>query len=395
MRRILYILNGVRGGANLTVVQAAPHLARRGYETCAVYPCGYPEGQAELHAAIPLAASAYLPEWSRPLGAPVWRRAVIAGGRAVKSLALARPVLRVAALARRWGVAAIHTNTSTTPHGGLAARLLGLPHVWHIRELVGAGAPFRYPPSDALSARVFRGLSDRLIANGEAAAAFFRRHLGPDAIVVVPNGLGGPERDPAADARALRARLGIPPGAQVVGMVASLRSEVKNHAYFLGGALPIAATRPDVHVVLFGDVPATPYVAALREKVAEHPARARVHFAGHVDDVWAMMTAIDVLGHGTAHESFGRVFVEAMLAGRPVVAPRGGGALEIVVEGVTGFLVDPADPSDLSRRLGALFDDGALRDRMGLAGKIRARERFSIEAYAAALADVYDGLLCG
>jgi glycosyltransferase involved in cell wall biosynthesis len=322
-------------------------------------------------------------------------RPVVAGGRLVKSLALARPVARVALLARRWNAAVLHTNTSTALHGGLAARVLGRPHVWHIRELVGAGAPFRFPPSDAVAARVFRALSDRLVANSDESAAFFRRHLGPGSIHVIPNGVPEPDHDPAEAGQVLRARLGIPPGARVVGMVASLGSHVKNHAFFLDGALPVAADRPDVHVVLFGDAPPTPYVDGIRAKIGAHPAHARVHLAGHVDDVWAIMGAIDVLGHGTARESFGRVFVEAMLAGKPVIAPRGGGALAIVADGTTGFLVDPDQPADLARRLGMLLDDDAARHRMGAAGRARARDRFSMAAYTAGLAGLYDQLLYG
>jgi glycosyltransferase involved in cell wall biosynthesis len=78
-----------------------------------------------------------------------------------------------------------------------------------------------------------------------------------------------------------------------------------------------------------------------------------------------------------AQEGLSRTSVEAMAAGRPVVASRIGGLPFTVVDGVTGLLCEPGDPGDLARKLEALLDDSDLRRRMGLAGRRRFEEEFT------------------
>ena len=80
-----------------------------------------------------------------------------------------------------------------------------------------------------------------------------------------------------------------------------------------------------------------------------------------------------------AQEALGRTAVEAMAAGRPVVASRIGGLPFTVADGATGLLCEPGDPADLARQIGRLLDDPALRRRMGLAGRRRFEEEFTWE----------------
>ena len=91
-------------------------------------------------------------------------------------------------------------------------------------------------------------------------------------------------------------------------------------------------------------------------------------------------------------EPFGLVLVEAMAAGKPVVATAQGGPLEIVEEGITGFLVPPGDAEALAGALGKLLADEGLGRRMGEAGRQRAWERFSVERMVRELEEVYEGL---
>lgn len=92
------------------------------------------------------------------------------------------------------------------------------------------------------------------------------------------------------------------------------------------------------------------------------------------------------------HEPMGRVAVEGMLVGRPVVASNVGGLTDIIEEGVTGLLVPPGDPGALARALDALLDNPELRARMGHAGKLRAR-RFEASAITPRIIEVFEGAL--
>jgi len=108
----------------------------------------------------------------------------------------------------------------------------------------------------------------------------------------------------------------------------------------------------------------------------------RVRFAGHVDDVGPALDGVHVVVHcSRLPEPFGRVVVEAMGAGLPVVAMAAGGPAEVVTDGVDGLLVDPADEGALSDALRRLAGDAALRARLGAAGPVTAA-RFRPERLA-------------
>lgn len=110
------------------------------------------------------------------------------------------------------------------------------------------------------------------------------------------------------------------------------------------------------------------------------PVDAFTRFAGWRSqaDLPALLYEADVLVMPTvAQEALGRTAVEAMAAGRPVVASRIGGLPFTVADGATGLLCEPGDPADLARKLETLLDDPDLRQRMGLAGRRRFEEHYA------------------
>jgi D-inositol-3-phosphate glycosyltransferase len=102
---------------------------------------------------------------------------------------------------------------------------------------------------------------------------------------------------------------------------------------------------------------------------------------------------MDVVIHASNREPFGRVLLEAMAAGRPVIAPREGGPLEIVVDGETGVLVPPRDPDALATTMVALLNDPARRAAMARAARTRAAAVFDIRGHAQAIEAVFDDVL--
>src|SRR5690606_23274361 len=126
----------------------------------------------------------------------------------------------------------------------------------------------------------------------------------------------------------------------------------------------------------------------LRERLAGVP---RVHFPGYRDDVPEVVRALDLLVLPSYVEGAPNVVLEAMAAGRAVVATAVSGTPELVIEGVTGRLVPPGDPQALAGALAALVADGEMRARMGAAGAERARRDFAIGA----MLDAYEELLAG
>jgi glycosyltransferase involved in cell wall biosynthesis len=163
-------------------------------------------------------------------------------------------------------------------------------------------------------------------------------------------------------------------GSPVVGIVGRLEPW-KRQDVFLRAAALVAAAHPDTRFAVVGGAilgwedsyPDDLVRLAGQLGIAEH-----VHFAGHQEEPWAWMDALDVVVHASRDEPFGLVLVEAMALGKPLVATRGAGASDIVEDGVSGVLVDPDRPQELADAIGGLLDDPALRDRLAIGGPPRA-----------------------
>jgi glycosyltransferase involved in cell wall biosynthesis len=385
-RKVLHVLNGATGGAARSTIGLIEALRGMGVESCAVcHDAGTPEDRDALRDAVrgqleltPL----YI--WNRKIRAATWKRPLLELRQLVKTGGAAASTARVAAAARRYGADLVHTNTILTPEGALAARLLGLPHVWHLRELLGPGAPFRLPIEGRPLGWTLRRLTDRVVANSEATAARIVGWLPHGLVDVVPNGI---------DVRAF-ARLG-PPAARspmVVGLVASLSSRVKKHALFLRAAARVPRELP-VQFHVYGDDPGDDYSRSLHALADELGLGARLVWRGFVADPVAIMGEIDILCHVTEVESFGRVAIEAMAAGRPVVGVRGGGLAEIIEQDATGLLAPPDDAEGIAAAISRLAADPALAASLGAAGRRRAAEHYSLEACASGVARTYEHVL--
>jgi glycosyltransferase involved in cell wall biosynthesis len=118
-------------------------------------------------------------------------------------------------------------------------------------------------------------------------------------------------------------------------------------------------------------------------------------FTGYREDVAQLMHLMDVVVHTSiSPEPFGMVIIEAMACGKPVVASNvGGGPLEIVDDGVTGFLVNPKDPDQTASELLTLFSDPGLRKKMGHAGRRKALEQYDSSVQAQRIEAIYEVLL--
>lgn len=122
----------------------------------------------------------------------------------------------------------------------------------------------------------------------------------------------------------------------------------------------------------------------------------KITFAGYKENVLPFMKSMDIIAHtSVTPEPFGMVIIEAMACGKPVVASvaGGGGPLEIVKDGETGFLVDPKDPEKMSEVFQTLLKDEALRGKMGRAGRKRVESMFESSIHARKIEKIYQKLI--
>jgi glycosyltransferase involved in cell wall biosynthesis len=146
-------------------------------------------------------------------------------------------------------------------------------------------------------------------------------------------------------------------------------------------ALPLL---PGVHALIVGDALFTEedrrYRQELEASAKRLGVRERVHFTGFLPDIRPLVCAVDAVVHcSVAPEPFGRVVVEAMLLGRPLVAAGAGGILELVHGGRTGLLTEPADAPALARAVRSLLENPDRAQALGRAARDEARDRFGLK----------------
>lgn len=208
--------------------------------------------------------------------------------------------------------------------------------------------------------------------------------MSPQRVPVIYPGVDTARFHPNVNGEPLRASADVPPSAPLVALIARFQ-RVKGHHTFQDMARLVLAQRPDCHFIIAGEE--TFGVSAdqayrdfiLRAAQDDPLLRNRLHYIGFRADVEAVLCAADVVVCPSQFESFGKVNAEAMACARPVVSTWQGGPAEVVVEGETGYLVPPEDPSALAGRVLTLLDDPALRARLGQAGRARVLAHFSIE----------------
>jgi L-malate glycosyltransferase len=197
----------------------------------------------------------------------------------------------------------------------------------------------------------------------------------PEARAVVVHEGVDLEHIDAAPGAGLREELWLPHGAPIVGNVAALVPH-KGQRHLVEAALLVLPQVPDVRFVIAGEGELRP---ALERQIHEHRLEKHVLLAGFRPDVLSLHKAFDIFVMSSLTEGLGTSLIDAMACGKPVVATKVGGIPEVVVDGETGFLVEPRDHEGMARALTSLLKDETLRHRMGEAGRTRARVRFSAE----------------
>jgi glycosyltransferase involved in cell wall biosynthesis len=232
--------------------------------------------------------------------------------------------------------------------------------------------------------------TDALIAVSEGIAGRLRAVGAPDARVhVVPGAVAVERFDPAAAGQAIRQELGLG-DAPVVGCVARMVPG-RGHDILLRAAARLRERLPRARVVLVGRGEHRPAIEALRRDLGLEET---VVFAGYRGaDLPATLAALDCLVLlGAGSEESCRAVLEAMAAGRPVVAARVGAVPEIVQDGETGWLVD-ASPEAVAACLVAALENPERARQMGASGRRRVEALFTPGRRAALVEAVYEEVL--
>jgi phosphatidylinositol alpha-1,6-mannosyltransferase len=279
------------------------------------------------------------------------------------------------------------------PQGVIAMTLkktLGIPYVVYCHgEEIPQLDRFRFQPR----------VRDRIYKNGNAviaASEFTRRNLlrlgvKNEFIHKITPGVDPSKFKPSVSSNALKKKYGLQ-GKVVVLTVARLVPR-KGHRLSIQAFAKVCQEIPDAHYLIVGTGPEEP---RLRQLVQEAGIGDRVTFMGYVaaeqlpeiynlGDIMMMPNRQEENGDV---EGFGIVFLEASAAGKPVIGGRSGGAVEAIIEGVTGYLVNPDDADELAGVLKRLLTDRELRDKLGNAGTAWIHSEFNWKTRAELLREI-------
>jgi len=313
-------------------------------------------------------------------------RAAAAAGASVVPLGIANHFdVRAALVLRRLapGFDVVHFHTARA-HAlaplsrGRGARLV----VTRRMDYVPAGGPYvRF---------LYNRSVDAVIAISEGVrTALIRVGVRAERIRVVPSGIDARAlAAPPAARAAVRREWGL--GDDEVAVVALGALEVrKGHAVLLAAAAGLASAAPRLRYVFCGE---GRQAKALAGAAAALDGAARL--VGFRRDVAACLAAADIVALPSLQEGLGVAALEAMAAGRPVVASRVGGLAEAVVHEETGLLVPPGDPTALAAALARLARDPDLRARLGAAGHARVLARYTATRMAEGTLACYEDRPC-
>jgi len=190
------------------------------------------------------------------------------------------------------------------------------------------------------------------------------------------------------DLAAKRRELGLGDDDPVIGMVARFWAP-KDHASLIEATRELLGRYPRLVLLLVGAGPLQAETEALaRRRLPE----GRFRFLGKRRDAAELYHLFDVAVLATHHEGMPNVVMEAMAAGRPVVATAVDGCRELIEDGMTGLLVPESAPEALAEAIARVVDDRALAQRLGQAGRQHIREHYSLERLVARHEQLYDAL---
>lgn len=368
-------------GAERSLGLLAHGLAQRGHEVAVSAPGPWVIGD-QLRAdgagvsSIPVRSCWLVQYGSQPL----WRQALRTARYAAPDLGFRR--------LRKWLAEldpdVVHVNCLPHLRGAAAARALGLPVVWHVREILPPGMRRRW------FARRLRSHAMRIVAVSDAVAAWLREEDLGGLVEVVHNGVDPPTAVP--DRRTAQRRFGVASDGVVFGLFSQL-VEHKGALDFVRAAHRAVEENPTLAFLIAGHGPAE-FSRRLHREIADGAASGSIRLVPPQNEIWDLLAAVDTVMLTTKWpDPLPRVVMEAMSFGLPVLSYADGGVPEMVSDGETGLIREPGDIDGLTRGMLKLAGDEGLRRQFGEAGRLRSRQLFSVARHVDRMEAVLDSVV--
>lgn len=399
--RVCYLAHHTAGGSAISLRTLLEHLDRERYVPTVIFHRVKNLASVAALEALGISVvslvpprSAAVPSWpgvnlTARLGERGMRGRVLEVYRVIRALGQAsrrdtRWVLPMARHLRRLRPHLVHCNNGLRVHrlDLLLCAVLSIPVVCHVRNF----------ETLTLLERLAARTVWRFIYISNAVAAHHRQQgIPPWQGVVIPNSVSEEafvQPDPL-----LRAEFGWGPEHFVVANVGRL-VRWKGQDVFLKAIHRLATDMPNLCSLIVGGADdnqnSRTYAQDLKKLVTEYGIEDKVVFTGFRSDAIQLMAAADLVVHSATNpEPFGRIIIEGMATGTPVIGADDGGVDDVITSGVNGLLVKPGDDQEMARAIKHLADNPDLRARLGQAGRQHVGEHFSITNHVRRIEQTY------
>ncbi len=291
----------------------------------------------------------------------------------------------VARTVTQWRCDVVYTNTSSVCVGAFAAWLAHKPHVWHLHESGHQSHKLEFEFGDHWVARLINRFSVFIIVVSCALKKDYTRYIGPDKVRLIYQSVTLRDEieithDVNCDKQFFQCL-----------MVGSLHPW-KGQDEAIAALSKVIFRGVDAHLLIVGDGKKH-FRAALHQQIRGHGLEQYVEFVGYVENPMQYMRAADVMLICSHWEPFGRVTIEAMLAGKPVIGANSGATAELIQDGVTGLLYDSGNHDELADKIQYLCKNPEERLKLGAAARVWATDRFTQERYAKEVFDLLGEVL--
>jgi len=300
-----------------------------------------------------------------------------------------KSVFSISRIISREDIALVMSNSSVAFSGALASMIKKVPHIWIIHEILGRENPlvfFLFGNQKLVN--LIKRFSSRIIVNSRATQNPFGNS---EKIRLVYNGLEI-KNIQSFHEKNLRKEFGFTEKDLVLGVVGKICKE-KGQREVIMAVASVVKDYPEIKLLLVGEVKEKRYHAELLKLVQKRQLEKKVFFTGYRKDILEVLRLMDLLVVASEIESFGRVAIEAMSVGTPVLAVQSEGIREIITDGKDGFLVDSRKPEVLSNALRAVLGDRLKREEVASEGCRLVSNKFSLSSQVRKIEDVMEECL--
>ena len=305
--------------------------------------------------------------------------------RIAKSLISLVIAVRMAQILVQWRCDVVYTNTSVICAGTFAAWFARKPHVWHLHESSRQKSKTESKVEEYWMLHLMQHLSKYIVVVSHAVKNDYMRYMESGKIRLIYQAVTlCDEIEKTDDLYHDRCFF------QCV-IVASL-NPWKGQREAITALSEVVRRGINARLLVVGDGKER-FLTALQRQVKDCNLEQYVEFIGYVENPMKFIRIADVVLICSRWEGFGRVTVEAMLAGRPVIGTNGGATAELIQDGVTGLLYDRGDYNELANKIQYLYENPEKRLKLGSAACIWAVDRFTQERYAKEILDLLSEVL--